>query len=492
MRFKYVPNARSNSCSEKALDRIGALPSCTDFVWGAKIALPKSISGVSMKVNDAIQAFLHEHVSFRDLSSASARAYTQRLKGFSLFLEQRGITDVEVALTESVVADYFQYLARTHSKESTIYAKKQVLVMFWEWANDKGLAKPKPAIRLKKPPEPQTTCLTKEESARLELAARGGTTPLGTLHLRDSACFRVLYELGIGIQDVVRLSVRDYDPKESLLRIRGLLVKISPDLKSHLDRYLFIRRAAGIRSDYLFPSRSGKCWGVAGVRKAIQRHRKTAQLPPLVNGRPFHPRKWPIQEQHAFINTPVIPYDRSPETAQLIIELGLHCGLRRGEMLSLKVQNVDLDRRKLYVRGKGNKQRKVCLNQHMVEILRPIVSTRSPSQPLLLNHQGAPISSPRQINDIVHALAVRAGIVGKKVTPHTLRHTYATLMAERTGFNLPVVQESLGHSSPSETMRYIHLDEHRIQESVEELGNLYARAEEQIINEWMNGDLCSQ
>lgn len=430
-----------------------------------------------MKVNEAIQIFLHEHVSFRDLSSASARAYAQRLRAFSRFVERRGISDLGAALSEPIAADYFQSLTRTHSKESTIYARKQALLMLWKWAADRGLAPTRPAVRLKKPPEPQMTCLTPEEARRLELAAIGGTTPTGTLHARDSVCFRILWEMDICIQDVVRISVKDYNPEESLLWIRNLPIKISPDLKSHLDRYLFIRMAAGIRSDYLLPSRSGKCWGVAGVRKAIQRHRKTAQLPPLVNRQPFHPRKWPAQEQHLFITTPVVPYDRSPETAQLVVGLGLHCGLRRSEMLTLRVRNVDLERRILYVFGKGDKRRTVFLDQHMVEVLRPIVSTRSPNQPLLLNHQGAPISSPRRVNDIVTCLAARAGIADKKVTPHTLRHTFATILVEEIGLSLPMVQQLLGHSRIDETMRYIHPDQLRLREGIERLGRLYASTE---------------
>lgn len=444
-----------------------------------------------MKLSEAIQTFLREHIIFRDLSSTTARAYAQRLKSFSQFAEQRGITNLEAALTESGVADYFQYLTRMHFKESTLYARKQVLMMFWKWAIDKGLASDKPFVRLKKPPDPQMTYLAPEEAQRLELAAIGGTTPAGTLHLRDSICFQMLCEMGICMQDIVRISVKDYEPTEGLLTVRGLPIKINPGLKSRLDRYLFIRMAAGILSDYLLPSRSGQCWGVAGVRKAIQRHRKTAQLPSLVNGQPFHPRKWPAQERLLFINTPVAPYDRSSETAQLVVGLGLHCGLRRSEMLGLKVRNIDLDRRILCVVGKGSKRREVFLDQHMVEILEPIVSTRSPDQPLLLNHQGAPISSPRRINDIVTCLAARAGIAGKKVTPHTLRHTFATILVEKIGLSLPMVQQLLGHSRIDETMRYIHPDQLRLREGIEQLGQLYASAEERILSKWANGGLCS-
>ncbi|MBC7227491.1 MAG: tyrosine-type recombinase/integrase [Thermoflexales bacterium] len=111
--------------------------------------------------------------------------------------------------------------------------------------------------------------------------------------------------------------------------------------------------------------------------------------------------------------------------------------------------------------------------------------------PLLLNHQGAPLSSPRRINDIVSCLAARAGIIGKKVTPHTLRHTFATTLVEKVGLSLPMVQQLLGHSRIDETIRYVHPDQLRLREGVEQLGQLYASAEEQIISEWMNDGLCS-
>lgn len=445
-----------------------------------------------MEVCEAIQAFLHEHINFRDLSGASARAYTQRLKSFAQFLEQRGIFDLKTALTGPVVADYFQHLAQTTSKASTIYAKKQALIMFWKWAYEKGLSPAKPFIRLKKPPVLPAAYLTPEEAARMEIAAQYGTTPLSTLHLRDQAAFAVLAELGISIRSLVCLKVQDFAPQENLLSINGLSVKISASLKQILVEYLIARQATNFQSPYLFPSRSGKRWRIADVRRAVSRHRQKSQLEPLRAGQPTHPAKWPSWEREIFLSTSVAPYDLSVEQGQLIISLGLRCGLRRAEMLKLKARDVDLQRCLLNVHGKGSKERKVMLDSFLVRILRPIVQSRTPDQHLLLNHRGMPISSPRRINEIVRRVAERAGIVGKKVTPHTLRHTFATNLSEKIGAGLPMMQRLLGHSRSEETLRYIHPDECLIRKSIEQLGQLYTHAGEQIVNQWANGGLCSR
>jgi site-specific recombinase XerD len=441
-------------------------------------------------VNEAIHNFISEHTGFRGLTSTSTRAYEQRLKTFALFAERRDITDLEKALTEPVIAEYFIYLSQTYRKESTAYAKRQAFLMFLRWAIDKKLTTSKPAIRLKKPPDPPTSYLTLEEAARLELAAKGGTTPSGILHLRDCAAFHLLAGLEIEIEVLTRLRVEDYDPASGTMRIGCLTVQVSGEIERHLKEYLFIREVAGLRSPYLFPSRSGKRWQTAGVRRAIQRHRQTSGLPPLQKGQSFHPKKWPLQERQIFLNTPVAPYDRSVEIAQIVVILGLHGGLRRAEMCTVKARDLDLERRKLYVLGKGGKARQISLDSAAFEVLKPIINARHPDQPLLLNNQGTPILSPRQINEVVRTLSVRAGIVDKKVTPHTLRHSFATHLLE-SGAPLSVVKEMLGHSRIEETMRYIHPDESQIREGIERLGKIYRSIQKRIIDERLGG-LCSE
>lgn len=445
-----------------------------------------------MLLKDAVQVYLRENSHIRQWSSNSTRSYRNRLLSLVRFAEAHGIYSLESVLTEEVFVNYCEYLSCQRLAQKTVYALKQGLCSFWSWAHSKGWVPSRPSFRLRKPAEPPVTYLTSEEAARLEIAARYGTTPTSILHFRDQASFRVLCELEIDIESLVRLRVDDFDPIEGVLKLNCLFMKLSPTLRQSLAECLVARQAVNLQSPYLFPTRTGKRWRLAGVRKAIDRHRQASGLAPLGKGQPAHPRKWPPQEREIFLSTPVAPYDSSVEQGQLIVSLGLRCGLRRGEMLALRSKDVDLERRKLRVVGKGEKGREIPLDSYMVKLLRPVLQTRIPDQHLLLNHRGLPLSSPRRVNDIVSCLAARAGIVGKKVTPHTLRHTYATHLAETVGVSLPIMQQLLGHTRIEETLRYVHIDESRLREGVERLGQLYASTEEQIISEWVKGELCSR
>ncbi len=217
----------------------------------------------------------------------------------------------------------------------------------------------------------------------------------------------------------------------------------------------------------LFISRNGRPWQPHAIRRAIRRHRKSAGLPTLEKGRLLHPRRWSAEERAVFVETAVVPYDNSIEQAKLIIGLGLHCGLRRSEMVSIKAGDVDLHNRQLYVIGKGCKERRISLNSYMVSLLQPIVHNRTPDQPLLINRHGLALRAKR-INSIVSVLAERASITYKRVTPHVLRHTFATRLSEY-GVSIKIVQTLMGHSRLEETGRYIHPSADYIVEAVEQL-----------------------
>ncbi len=217
----------------------------------------------------------------------------------------------------------------------------------------------------------------------------------------------------------------------------------------------------------LFASYSGNTWDKRSVRKAVQRHRRHVGLPPLRKGQQTHPKHWPAEERLRFVRIPVSPYDRSIEQAQLVMGLGLHCGLRREEMIEAEARDVDLYKRELHVVGKGDKERTVPLNGYMIPLLKPVVLSRLPEQRLLINENGSPLSGSR-INDIVSTLAQRAGITYKNVTPHTLRHTFATRLKDK-GVDIETIRRLLGHSRIEDTARYVHSGEEQMRDAVERL-----------------------
>ena len=138
-----------------------------------------------------------------------------------------------------------------------------------------------------------------------------------------------------------------------------------------------------------------------------------------------------------------------------ILALMYSCGLRISEVINLKVSHIDLDRRQLVVvQSKGRKDRYVVLAESTVPLFINYVSSYKPKGYLFQGAQGGKYSST-SIRGFLKRSCRRAGI-NKRVTPHTLRHSYATHLVEN-GVNLRIVQELLGHAKPETTMIYTHV-----------------------------------
>lgn len=138
-------------------------------------------------------------------------------------------------------------------------------------------------------------------------------------------------------------------------------------------------------------------------------------------------------------------------------------GVRLKEALSLEVHDIDGGRGVIRVRhGKGNKPREVKLTQPLLEWLRTYWSQERPARPYLFasRRTGRP---PRQ--NTVRAALARAGVeagITKRVTPHILRHSYATHMLD-AGVDIRVIQALLGHARIDTTARYTRVSTQRIE-----------------------------
>jgi len=141
-------------------------------------------------------------------------------------------------------------------------------------------------------------------------------------------------------------------------------------------------------------------------------------------------------------------------------------GLRVSELTNLKRKNIDLKRGEFMIRGKGDKPRVVFLSPEASKLLGQYFSRRTDNaEAAFVAHQGASKAtalSPRSIQRIVQKYAAKAGVV-KKVTPHVLRHSFATDLLIN-GADIRSVQIMLGHSSITTTQIYTHITNKQLKE----------------------------
>ncbi len=148
-----------------------------------------------------------------------------------------------------------------------------------------------------------------------------------------------------------------------------------------------------------------------------------------------------------------------------IIEVLYASGIRVSELTSLSIENVDLKSGEIKVTGKGNKERIVLIGKDAIKAIKEYIEferrNNSKSNYLFLNKTGEPIST-RSIQRIVKKHSQIAGL-HEDFHTHTLRHSFATHMLDG-GADIKVVQELLGHSSPTTTQIYTHISKEKMRE----------------------------
>jgi len=154
-----------------------------------------------------------------------------------------------------------------------------------------------------------------------------------------------------------------------------------------------------------------------------------------------------------------------------IIETLYGCGLRVSELVTLKLSQLYIDERYVIIQGKGNKQRLVPISPVAIEQITLYleqtrshqVAQRGSEDILFLNRRGAMLTR-QMIFHIVKQLCELAGI-RKVISPHTLRHSFATHLLEG-GANLRAIQQMLGHESITTTEIYVHIDRSRLRDEI--------------------------
>jgi len=162
-------------------------------------------------------------------------------------------------------------------------------------------------------------------------------------------------------------------------------------------------------------------------------------------------------------STPIERRDR------VMILLLYGCGLRTGELCSLNVQDVSIERHELHVkRAKGDIERIIPIPETVfTELLAHLLERGVKRGPVFVTEKKRCPVRQRLVGQVVSQAAARAGI-GKKVTPKTLRHSFATHLMDR-GVDVADISKLMGHAGPAESGVYLHLLPGRKRSAVDKL-----------------------
>ena len=194
------------------------------------------------------------------------------------------------------------------------------------------------------------------------------------------------------------------------------------------------------------------------------------ELEEKINGNPFKaasnlkvPKRLPnyFKYDEYLTMISVIDKDDYEYRNRLILEMLFATGLRVSELSNIKIKDIDFSEREIKIMGKGSKERFVFYNKECAIVLDSyLIECRSKllngkdSEYLFINHLGDKLTD-RGIRLIIDKI-VKKSCIKSKVSPHTFRHTFATMLLNE-GCNIKSVQELLGHSSLGTTGIYTHL-----------------------------------
>ncbi len=251
-------------------------------------------------------------------------------------------------------------------------------------------------------------------------------------------------------RDLADASAEDVEAYFSAVGARGL----SPATAA--------RRRAAVRQFYRFVL--GEGWRTDDPSRRVDAHRKGRPLPKVLTG----------EEVEKIIAAAAAKDGAQGVRLACIIELLYASGLRISELVALPLAAVARDPAYLIVKCKGGKERLAPLNSAAREAVKTYLGTRKAflpkgdaANPWLFPSRGrGGRLTPRRIAQLLDEAAVAAGVDPGKVSPHVLRHAFATHLLEG-GADLRVVQTLLGHADIATTQIYTHVAEGRLREIVE-------------------------
>jgi integrase/recombinase XerC len=227
------------------------------------------------------------------------------------------------------------------------------------------------------------------------------------------------------------------------LTIRAYLAHLQ---RRKLSRSSVARHLSALRTFFRYLMREGRA--DANPARVVATPKREKHLPSVLQ-----PADIELLFEQVDVSTPLGRRDRA------FLELMYGSGLRISELVGVDIDDIELRARLVKVRGKGAKERIVPFGSKAEEAIRTWLRDRHAppdTNALFVNYRGARIT-PRSVRRLfdryVRAAALRAG-----VSPHTLRHSFATHLLN-AGADLRGIQELLGHASLSTTQKYTHLND---------------------------------
>lgn len=248
---------------------------------------------------------------------------------------------------------------------------------------------------------------------------------------------RDLSDFAQGIEDIKSISRMTINSYVRTLRER----KLAPTS--------VIRKVASLRGFFKWATSSGIL--DKNPAATLEQPKTPQRLPKVVS----------VKEIDEMLHNNLTPLEH------VIMELLYSCGLRVSELVNLKINDIDLSSKYVRCFGKGSKERIIPIGEQAKFVIKEFLPTRDLlikkfgliTKNLLIKDNGHFVT--RQ--DIYSFIHNQGKLIHKNISPHTLRHSFATHLLEN-GADLRVVQELLGHSDVSTTQLYTHISKKRLKE----------------------------
>ncbi len=210
-----------------------------------------------------------------------------------------------------------------------------------------------------------------------------------------------------------------------------------------------IRKVASLRGFFKWAASSGIL--EKNPASTLEQPKTPQRLPKVVS----------LKEVEEMLHNNLTPFEH------VIMELLYSCGLRVSELVNLKLNDIDMSSKYIRCFGKGSKERIIPIGEKAKNVVKEYLPTRDllikkfnlTTKNLLIKDNGHFVTR-QDIYNFIHA---QGKLIHKNISPHTLRHSFATHLLEN-GADLRVVQELLGHSDVSTTQLYTHISKKRLKE----------------------------